>query len=211
MSEDRRDRETELPEIEIVEDDPVAGGDPSAGDPSVDDLGPPDPAALGVDLPADKDAAISLLLEELRDAQSEASSYLDDLRRVAADFENFRKRAMREQQATVERAAERVVTALLPVLDSFDAALAIEARSETEEKLLGGMRSTHSQLMDVLAKEGLEAVPTWGEPFDPEIHEAVMSNGDGSRLVVSRELRRGYRLRGKVLRAALVALEAGEE
>jgi molecular chaperone GrpE len=77
--------------------------------------------------------------------------------------------------------------------------------------MLEGMRSTHAQLMDTLSKEGLEPVPTWNERFDPEIHEAVMSSGDGPSLVVSQELRRGYRLRGKLIRAALVALEAGGE
>jgi molecular chaperone GrpE len=61
---------------------------------------------------------------------------------VAADFDNYRKRAMRDQQTIVDRAAERVFSAMLPVLDSFDAALAIEATTETEEKLLRGMRST---------------------------------------------------------------------
>ena len=199
-------REHDLPDIEIVESDAPDGVDSenAAGQ------GPPDPASLGVDLPADKDEAIALLLEELRTARDEAMSYLDDLRRVAADFENFRKRATREQQTTVERAAERVLQAMLPVLDSFDAALNIEGHSESEEKLLDGMRGLHAQLMDVLAKEGLEQIPTWGEPFDPEVHEAVMSTGDGSRLTVSQELRRGYRLRGKVLRAALVALEASD-
>lgn len=188
----------DLPEIEIVE-----GG-------TVGHDGPPDPASLGLDLPADKDEAIRVLLEELHSARGEASSYLDDLRRVAADFDNFRKRATREQQITVERASERVLSAMLPVLDSFDAALQIQASTETEEKLLGGMRSTHAQLMDAISKEGLEAIPTWGEPFDPEVHEAVMSSGEGSKLTVSQELRRGYRLRGKVLRAALVALEASD-
>ncbi len=172
--------------------------------------GPPDPATLGLVLPEDQDQAIELLLCELRDARSEATSYLDDLKRVAADFDNFRKRSTREQQMTVERATERVLSAMLPVLDSFDAALQIQPGSEAEEKLLGGMRSTHSQLMDVLAKEGLEPVPTWGEPFDPEVHEAVMSSGDGPSLTVSQELRRGYRLRGRLLRAALVALEASD-
>jgi molecular chaperone GrpE len=195
----RRDPMNEdLPDLEIVESEVVDSEDP------------PDPATLGIDLPADKDEAIRLLLGELRDARSEAASYLDDLRRVAADFDNYRKRTTREQQATVERASERVLRAMLPVLDSFDAALLIPATTETEEKLLGGMRSTHAQLLDVLAKEGLESVPSWGEPFDPEIHEAVMSSGEGSKLTVSQELRRGYRLKGKVLRAALVALEASD-
>ncbi|MEX0756329.1 MAG: nucleotide exchange factor GrpE, partial [Acidimicrobiia bacterium] len=110
----------------------------------------------------------------------------------------------------VDRAAERVLSAMLPVLDSFDAALAIEARTETEEQLLRGMRSTRTQLMDVLAREGLEPIETVGMPFDPEVHEAVMTSGGDGSLVVSEELRRGYRLRGRVLRAALVALEQAD-
>jgi len=167
----------------------------------------PDPLTLGLDLPADPEEARDLLLRELATARDEATSYLDDLRRVAADFDNFRKRSMREQQITVERASERVLGALLPVLDSFDAAIQVDAGTVTVENLLGGVRSTHNQLMDILAKEGLEPIPTFEEPFDPEIHEAVVTSGDGSRLVVSDEMRRGYRLRGKVIRAALVGLE----
>lgn len=162
--------------------------------------------SLGLDLPDDPEEAVQRLLAEVHEARAEASRYLDDLRRVAADFDNFRKRALRDQQHIVDRAAERVLAAMLPVLDSFDAALAIEPSTETEEKLLRGMRGTHAQLMDVLAKEGMEPIPALGERFDPEVHEAVMSSGGDGPLVVSQELRRGYRLGGRVLRAALVAL-----
>lgn len=168
---------------------------------------PLDPAELGIDLPDDREEAIALLLGELATARQEATSYLDDLRRVAADFDNFRKRALREQQITVERAAERVLVALLPALDSFDGAVAIEPSADVDAKLVEGMRSTHAQILDILAKEGLEPIPASDTPFDPEIHEAVVSSGDGSNLVVSQELRKGYRLRGKVIRAALVAIE----
>jgi molecular chaperone GrpE len=165
--------------------------------------------ALGIDLPEDPEEAVKVLLAAVHDARAEAGTYLDDLRRVAADFDNFRKRAIRDQQSIVDRAAERVLSSMLPVLDSFDAALAIEPTTETEEQLLRGMRGTHAQLMDVLAKEGLAPIPTVGEPFDPEVHEAVTTSG-GDALVVAQELRRGYRLRGRVLRAALVALESGD-
>ncbi|HSJ28897.1 MAG TPA: nucleotide exchange factor GrpE [Acidimicrobiia bacterium] len=167
------------------------------------------PETLRMDLPDDPDEAIQMLLTDLHDARAEADKYLDDLRRVAADFDNYRKRALRDQQHIVDRAAERVLSAMLPVLDSFDAALTIEATTDTEAKLLRGMRSTHAQLMDVLGKEGLEPITAIGEPFDPEVHEAVMTTGGDGRLVVAQELRRGYTLRGRVLRAALVALEEG--
>jgi molecular chaperone GrpE len=139
------------------------------------------------------------------EARAEADRYIDDLRRVAADFDNYRKRSHREQAALIERAAERTVKALLPVLDSLDSAAAIEARTATEEKLLAGVRGTLNQLLDILGKEGLEVIPSWDEDFDPQVHEAVLRSGEGSGpLVVTKELRRGYRLSGKTLRAALV-------
>jgi len=169
--------------------------------------GPTDAAALGVDLPEDKDEAIEVLLDRLEQSRDEATSYLDDLKRVAADFDNYRKRSTREQAATLDRAAERVVRELMPVLDSFDAALATKAESETERLLLSGMINTREQLLKVLEQEGLQVVPTVGEAFDPEIHEPVGAPDGATDLVVSEELRRGYRLKERVLRPAMVILE----
>ncbi len=109
----------------------------------------------------------------------------------------------------LHRATEKVVMGLLPVLDSFDAALSTQPQTETEDKLYSGMINTREQLLNVLKGAGLELIPTFDEPFDPEIHEPVGApTGTGTNLVVTDELRRGYRLNGKVLRAALVALEA---
>lgn len=167
-----------------------------------------DAASLGIDLPDDKGEAIALLLGKLAEVRDEATSYLDDLKRVAADFDNFRKRALREQSATIDRAAERVVKGLSPVLDSFDAALATEVATDAERRLLAGMIGTREQLLKALEHEGLEVIPTVGEPYDPEIHEPVGAPEGNGPFVVAQELRRGYRLGGKVLRAALVALES---
>lgn len=168
----------------------------------------PGPEDLGIDLPDDDDEAIDLLLRKLKEAREEAGAYLDDLRRVAADFDNYRRRSLREQAETTQRAAERILVELLPALDSFDAAVAVEAATESEEKLLAGMHRTHEQILTILRNQGLEVVPSVGEPFDPEIHEAVMSPAEGDgRLIVSQELRRGYRLKGRLVRPALVALE----
>lgn len=189
----------DLPEVEIVEGEVGENGEGTEPSPS--------PADLGVDLPEDRDEAIGVLTSHLAEARSQAENHLDDLRRVAAEFDNFRKRSIRDRDAMVANASERVVRSMLPVLDSFDAALAIEPSTETEQKMLGGMRSTYDQLMDVLGKEGLQRIEAAGAAFDPELHEAVMSSGDGN-LVVSQELRRGYLLGGRVLRAALVALES---
>ena len=167
----------------------------------------PDPHSLGLELPADKDEAIALLLVELARAREEAGSFLDDLKRVAADFDNYRKRTTRENAAMLDRATEKVVQGLMPVLDTFDAALAAEPKTETERQLYSGMLQTREQLLDALESEGLEVIPTIDQPFDPELHEPVGAPGGNGDLVVTQVLRRGYRLRGKVLRAALVVVE----
>ncbi len=188
-------------EAEVVEDE-TEGGPPPA------DLATLEPADLGIDLPADPGEARQALLQEVARSRRDAAEHLGDLRRVAAEFDNYRKRMVRERSEVVGRAAQRVVESLLPVLDSFDAAFTHEPQTPTEEKLVVGMRSTYHQLLDVLQKEGLEIIDAAGEPFDPEVHEAVASPADGDgHLVVADELRRGYRLRGRVIRPALVAVD----
>lgn len=162
-------------------------------------------AKIEIELPEDPDAAIAVLADALSTAQESSTAYLDDLRRLAADYENFRKRAARERDEIVERSSQRLVAALLPVLDSFDGAFAHEPQTPSEENLVAGMRGTYHQLMDILGKEGLEAIAAAGEPFDPEVHEAVSGGGDGELVVVA-ELRRGYVLKGRVIRPTLVAV-----
>jgi molecular chaperone GrpE len=188
----------EMPMMEIVE------GELVDDEPAVEAV---TAEALGLDLPEDPAEALPVVLEALAETRLDADRYLDDLRRVAADFENYRKRTQREMAAMVERASERVVRQLLPVLDSFEAALSVEPKTESEEKLLVGIRNTYDLLLDVLVKEGLEPIETWDEPFDPTIHEAVVTSGDGEgTLRVTQDFRRGYKLHGKVLRAALVGV-----
>lgn len=117
---------------------------------------------------------------------------------------------MRDQAATMDRAAERVVRNLLPVLDSFDAALGHEPKTDSERQLYSGMLNTRQQLLSALQAEGLEVIPTIDETFDPEIHEPAEAARVGGELVVTGELRRGYRLNGKVVRPALVSLDVRE-
>ena len=167
----------------------------------------PEPHSLGLELPDDLDQAINLLLREVATAREEAGTYLNDLKRVAADFENYRKRSIREHGEMLNRATEKVVTGLMPILDTFDAALAVEPESDSERQLYSGIINTREQLLKSLEAEGLEVVPTIGEEFDPGIHEPVGAPAGDGTLTVSQELRRGYRLNGRVLRAALVVLE----
>lgn len=161
---------------------------------------------LDLELPEDPTEAVEVLATALLGARAEAAQYLDHWQRVAAEFDNFRKRSQRERAETVSRAAERVIVNLLPTLDSFDAAVAFEAETEKEEKLLAGMHGTLTQLLTALQAEGLEPIQALGAEFDPELHEAVQVGEGSGTMVVTEELRRGYLLNGRVLRAALVVV-----
>jgi molecular chaperone GrpE len=159
---------------------------------------------LGLALPDDPAVAQTLLLRELDEARQMSDESLANLRRVAAEFDNYRKRIERDQAENVVRASQRLVELLLPALDSFDAAIATDAQTESEAKMLEGMTGTRSQLTVALAHEGVEPIDAVGHPFDPALHEAVsVIPGEGEQ-IVQQELRRGYTMRGRVIRPSLV-------
>jgi molecular chaperone GrpE len=135
----------------------------------------------------------------------ERDDYLDDLQRLKAEFDNYRKRAARDQQSLVARAHERLVKELLPVLD--DLGRALEAAEQHEEaKLEDGVRLVHRQLSDVLTKEGLTEIETDGA-FDPHVHEALLAQpSDAEPGTVIEVLQKGYRLGDHVLRPARVII-----
>ena len=159
---------------------------------------------LGLSLPDDPGEANQLLLRELDEARQEAGELMGNLQRIAAEFDNYRKRTERDQIENVQRASQRVIQSLLPTLDSFDAAMAIEPTTDGEHRMLDGMRGTHALLLEALEVEGFEPIAATGEPFDPAVHEAVsMLPGEGDQ-VVTEELRKGYVMRGRVIRPSLV-------
>ena len=146
-------------------------------------------------------------LDPLAGVTRERDEYLDSLQRLKAEFDNYRKRAAREQLDFASRAAERLVKELLPVLDDLERAL--DAAEEHEEaKLEEGVRLVHRALAGALQKEGLQEIETDGK-FDPHVHEALLSQPDdesesGAILDV---LQKGYRLGDKVLRPAVIVAE----
>jgi molecular chaperone GrpE len=156
---------------------------------------------LDDELAAEEAAAV--VESDLAQLQSERSELVDTLRRVQADFENYRKRVIREQTSLVDRATERLVEELLPVLDSFDAALA-HAGTIDADKLVDGVSGIHAQLVAVLAKHGLERMAADGTAFDPNEHEAVMQDDGPAEPSVAETMRAGYRLKGRVVRPAMV-------
>ena len=150
------------------------------------------------------------LEERLAALEAERGERLDDLKRVAADFENYRKRVARDQESLVARAHERLVKELLPVLDDLERALAA-AEEHEEAKLEEGVRLVHQELRAALKREGLAEIETNGR-FDPHVHEALLSQPseaeEGSVLEV---VQKGYRLGDRVLRPALVVIAGPQE
>ena len=134
------------------------------------------------------------VLDDLAKLEAERDDYLDQLRRITADFDNYRKRIVKQQTEHLERAAEGLVEKLLEVLDVFDAAL---AHGE-------GFDQVHFTLLGVLEKEGLERIDPAGKPFDPNEADAVAHEDAEEGPVVSEVLRAGYRWKGRVLRPAMV-------
>jgi len=175
-----------------------------------------------MELPEDPDEAVALLINELLAAREAAEQAEDRWKRSVAEFDNYRKRTARVQQESVARASERVMLQILPVLDSLDAALIMEsADGSSGGGLRQGLSSTRELLLSTLSREGLEPIEALGAAFDPTLHEAAqMAEGSGT-MVVTAELRRGYLLKGRVVRPALVAVgyepaspaeaDAGEE
>ncbi|BBX10318.1 nucleotide exchange factor GrpE [Mycolicibacterium aichiense] len=123
-----------------------------------------------------------------------------DLQRVQADFANYRKRALRDQQVAGERAKAAVVSQLLTVLDDLD-----RARSHGDLET-GPLKSVADKLTAALAGLGLTAFGAEGDEFDPSLHEAVQHEGEGSKPVLGNVMRQGYRLGDQVLRHALVGV-----
>ncbi len=137
------------------------------------------------------------LLEDMDRLQSERNDYLDQLLRTRADFDNYRKRILKQQSDAQERAAESLVEKLLDVLDTFDMAVAHGQ----------GFEQVRDVLVNTLTKEGLERIDPSGEQFDPNEADAVAhEDGDGGP-VVAEVLRPGYRWKGRVLRPAMVKVK----
>jgi len=193
--------------------------------PHADGVGAPDPrAAVGSDVEA---PATSTPREEMTssdvdapgddetrdedprsDAERERDEYLDALRRLQADFENYRKRVERQFEELAARGVTALVSRLLPVLDALDLAeehlLAEEPHGGALAAETKALVQARALLLDTLEKEGLERAGTAGEPFDPTVHDAVAHAEGDDGPVVDEVLRAGYRWRGQVLRPAMV-------
>lgn len=204
---------------EAVRDDHLGGSAPA----DVADAG-------GVDGPPERAANAgqgedgSFPGPELDRARRERDEYLDSLRRTQADFENYRKRIVKQQAEHADRATESLVRSLLPVLDTIDLALAhlggasaLGASAEPGEEVAAPSTAQEASalvqvadgLKDALSRQGLSRIEPQGQPFDPNEHEAVMheASDEGGTPEVLEVLRAGWKWKGRVLRAAMVKVK----
>src|SRR5256885_4819128 len=181
------------------------------------DAGPPDEEVPAQDPieeiahTATEEVAEGELLEEpdagegdaLAQVTAERDEYLAHLQRTQAEFDNYRKRMLRDQTLHLERATANLIEQLLPVLDSFE--LALGSGGTDVERLRKGVELVYGEFLGALEKAGLERIEAHGKPFDPEEHEAVMHvEDDGGDPGVRDVVRSGYRFKGRVLRPAMV-------
>ncbi len=173
--------------------------DPSApATPAADDV-----AAEGNDPEATQAPAGELVVER--------DQFRDLLLRKTAEFDNFRKRVERERSVVAQRAAEDLLLALLPLVDDLERALAAPADTRDGDSLRAGVVLIHRQMLELLRKRDVTPIEAVGEPFDPNVHQAVAQepSDEHPEGAVSNELRRGYRLGDRLLRAAMVIVSTG--
>jgi molecular chaperone GrpE len=214
MTDERHDHEDEQRRLRVTDKrrfaDPgreEAPAEEAGASSSVHEGAPPEirtqgDSADGLGEGADDTAA------ELATARAKAQECQEHLQRLQAEFANYRKRVLKEQTQAIERAAEPVLQRLTEVLDDFELALMAAADKPDFDRFLHGVELVYAKLVDALRSEGLEPIDAEGKPFDPEQHEALMQTGDGDgEPVVADVLRRGYTLKGRVIRPAGVRVE----
>jgi len=155
-------------------------------------------------------AAAPESVEELKAKAAKADENWQRLLRTTADFDNFKKRAARERQDAVKYANEGLITKLLGVLDNFEAAqiAAASNRAGGLQALQDGIAMIQQQLKNVLVDSGVEEIDATGKPFDPNFHEAVSQQESDAvpEGQVLQQLRKGYKLRDRLLRPASVVV-----
>lgn len=161
-------------------------------------------------VPVDTPALTPEQVDELKERAAKADENWERLLRTTADFDNFRKRAAREKQDAIKFANEGLLQKLVPVLDNFDMALAAAQndQSEAAQSLLKGINMIYQQMKNSLLEAGLEEIDAAGKVFDPNFHEAVSQKEttEAPEGQVVQQLRKGYKLRDRLLRPASVVV-----
>jgi molecular chaperone GrpE len=153
---------------------------------------------------------IEVELQDVKQQKVELEAKLEEaenrILRMQADFENSRRRARLDLEATEKYKSQGLITELLPAIDNFERALKMEADNDQAKSLLQGMEMVYRSLIDTLKKEGAEQIEAVGKEFDPHLHQAIMQVEDenfDSNIVVE-EFQKGYILKDRVIRPAMV-------
>ncbi|WP_408954874.1 nucleotide exchange factor GrpE [Natroniella sp. ANB-PHB2] len=161
----------------------------------------------------DSKGVIEELEEEIKDlekevvsAKEEKEKYLKRVKRLKADFANYKKRMAKEKKKIVSNANKNLILEVLPVIDNFERALASSKNSDDFSELLEGVEMIYKQLLKVLTTNGIEEIKTVGEEFDPNYHEAVgkVESEEYDSGIIVDEMQKGYLFEGTLLRAAMV-------
>lgn len=143
---------------------------------------------------------------EIEDLKAKVEDAENRYLRLYADFENYRRRIRLEQEANEKYKSQQIITNLLPALDNFERAMAIEPDNDQTKALLEGVQMIYRSILDVLKQEGAEPIEAVGKEFDPNLHQAVMQSEDDqydSNIVVE-EFQKGYKLKDRVIRPSMV-------
>jgi molecular chaperone GrpE len=187
---------------------PAARAAEPAVEPSlISDLDP----ELADDLGAEFEMRGDVMHAELDAALSEVTELRDRVLRTQAEFDNFRKRTVREREEERKRSTERLVVELLPAIDNLERAIAHTAEGGDLKHLLGGVEAVHAQILAILAKEGVEVIDPLGKPFDPMREQAISQHPDPSVPdgTVVEVFQKGYSQGGRVVRTAMVVVSTG--
>lgn len=170
-----------------------------------------EPCAVSLEESANKNGfeeTIRKLEEKLVAEREKAKGYLDELKYLQADFDNYRKRMQKVVQGAIQKSNERLVACLIDVIDDLENAISAGETTDNKEALIEGIRMVHKKLDKLLEKEGLERIECVGQPFDPNIHEvlAEVPTREHQSGTVLEEARKGFMFKGKVLRPSIVKI-----
>lgn len=145
---------------------------------------------------------------ELQKAQEDAAKWKNDYLYLKAEFENYKRHAIKERSDTLKYSGEKVFRDLLPVLDNFERALQVQASAENLSTYVKGVELTANQIRELLARHGVVEVPSEGQPFDPAVHEALTSEATDAVAPghVFRVFQRAYKYHEKLLRPGQVVV-----
>lgn len=157
------------------------------------------------------DEEMALMQKELDDAKTKSEEAINKMMRLAAEFDNYKKRSAREHENIRKYASENIIKEMLPIVDNFERAIESANESNDFNSFLDGVRLILNQMVNLLGKEGVQQIKSVGEAFNPNIHEAVLhiASDEYPENIIVQELQKGYILNDRVIRPAMVAVSKG--